>query len=506
VHDLFFAGPPRDLPRPAAAVHEPPWGMKGPVVLLAFICVAVGFAPMLLAGPLVQVAVAAVRGAPAPAFELALWHGLNLPLLLSAVAVIGGALLYAGLARGRALHRYLPRAFAGRQVFTTLVDGLLRYAGLFTSRLENGSLQRYAGWMVASALLMGAWPWWSGPAPATGARELLPATPLAGVLWLGVLATCVALVVAHHQRFRAVVMVGLVGLATALTFIGFSAPDLAMTQLSVELVSTVLLLMGLALLPATTPHESSPARKTRDAALALGAGAGIAWLAWLVLTRDHDAISWYFLAKSVPEGGGANIVNVILVDFRGYDTWGEITVLGVAAVGAMAVLDGYRAQRLEMDGAARSWSFARQPLLLQVAARLVLPLALVVSLYIFWRGHNLPGGGFIAGLVTAVAVVLQYMAFGQERVDGLLQAGGGQRYVRWIGIGIGIATLTGIGAFAFGRPFLTSAAGHPVVPVLGELPLATAALFDLGVYVTVVGATLLMLSALGAVSHKRSPP
>ncbi|MNT62824.1 Na(+)/H(+) antiporter subunit B [compost metagenome] len=133
---------------------------------------------------------------------------------------------------------------------------------------------------------------------------------------------------------------------------------------------------------------------------------------------------------------------------------------------------------------------------------MVLPLALVVTLYIFMRGHNLPGGGFIAGLVTAVALALQYVAMGQTRAEALLRAEGGRRFVRWIGIGLGIAGLTGIGAFAFGQPFLTSAHGHPHIPILGDIPLATAALFDLGVYITVVGATLLTLSTLGAVTRE----
>jgi multicomponent K+:H+ antiporter subunit A len=124
--------------------------------------------------------------------------------------------------------------------------------------------------------------------------------------------------------------------------------------------------------------------------------------------------------------------------------------------------------------------------------------------YIFWRGHNLPGGGFIAGLITAVALVLQYMALGQERADILLHSRGGQRFSRWIGSGLAIAGLTGVGAFFLGRPFLTSAFGHPTVPLLGELSLATAALFDLGVYITVVGSTMLTLSVLGAAS--KEPP
>jgi len=500
VHDVFFNGPPKDLP--VAHPHEPSWGMKGPVLLLVGVCIAVGLAPMLLAGPMVEAATRAALGTAAPTFSLALWHGVNIPLLMSVVAVGGGAALYFGLASGGRLHRYLPGAFSGQAVFTGLVDGLFGAAGRFTAATENHSLQRYAALMLASAIAVAAWPLLQTPALGTGTRALMPATVLAGVLWLALLAACAALVLGHHQRFRAVVLVGVVGLVVSFSFLGLSAPDLALTQLSVEVVATVLLLMGLALLPALTPRESSPVRRTRDAALALTAGGGVAWLAWLVMTRDHDSISWYFLANSLPMGGGTNAVNVILVDFRAYDTFGEVAVLGIAGVGVLALLDRFRVRRESHDPDGRAWSFSEQPLMLLVAARLVLPLALVVSLYIFWRGHNLPGGGFIAGLVTAVALVLQYMALGQQKADALLHGAGGQRYTRWIASGLGIAGLTGVGAFFFGRPFLTSFTGHPILPVLGEVPLATAALFDLGIYITVVGATLLMLSVLGAASKE----
>jgi multicomponent K+:H+ antiporter subunit A len=197
---------------------------------------------------------------------------------------------------------------------------------------------------------------------------------------------------------------------------------------------------------------------------------------------------------------------VILVDFRGYDTFGEITVLGIAALGVLALMEGMRTRRPLADPDGRPWTFAAQPLLLRVAASLVLPLALVFTLYIFMRGHNLPGGGFIAGLITAVALVLQFMALGQSKAEALLRADSGRRFVVWIGAGLGIAGLTGVAAFLFGRPFLTSAHGHPHVPLLGELPFASAALFDLGVYLTVVGATLLTISVLGTVSRERPAP
>jgi multicomponent K+:H+ antiporter subunit A len=140
------------------------------------------------------------------------------------------------------------------------------------------------------------------------------------------------------------------------------------------------------------------------------------------------------------------------------------------------------------------------PVLLSVAARILLPFALLVSVYIFLRGHNLPGGGFIAGLVTSVALVMQYMAGGLVETAKKLPFD----FPKVIGVGILIAGLTGLGSFVFGSAFLTSAFGYPSLPLIGKVPLASAAAFDLGVYLTVVGATLLTISALSGASRRDS--
>jgi len=503
VHDTYFNGPLGDVPN--THPHEPPLGMKLPAMLLVTLCIVVGLLPALTLGPLVHVAATALAGQPLPEYHLAIWHGFNLPLLMSAIALVAGIALYLVLAKNKRLHRIESEAWfgraAGRHVFEGLIDGLFRLAGRISLRLENGSLQSYLAWMLGGVLVIVAWPL-LGSEVGAGPRALLPASPLAVVIWLLLGVTTLALALQHHDRFKAVVLVGVVGLVTSLTFVSLSAPDLALTQLSVEVVSTVLLLMGLALLPQHSPRESSPVRRARDAVLALGAGAGMAWLAWVFLTRDHRSISWYFLDKSIPVGGGSNVVNVILVDFRGYDTFGEITVLGIAALGVLALMEGMRTRRPLQDTQGRAWTFAAQPLLLRVAAAVVLPVALVFTVYIFMRGHNLPGGGFIAGLITAVALVLQFMSMGQAKAEFLLRGQAGRRFVQWIGAGLGIAGLTGVGAFVWGRPFLTSAHGNPSVPILGELPLASAALFDLGVYLVVVGATLLTISVLGNVTRE----
>jgi multicomponent K+:H+ antiporter subunit A len=505
VHDTYFNGPMGDVPNPDP--HEPPLGMKLPAMLLVTLCIVVGLLPAITFGPLVHVAATAMTGQALPEYHLALWHGFNLPLLMSAVALAAGVGLYLMLAAGKRLHRISSEAwygrFTGRYIFEAVIDSLFRFAGRVSSQLETGSLQRYLLWLVGSAIVVAA-SQLVGSGIGAGTRELMPASPLAMAIWLLLLATCVMLALTHHKRFQAVILVGAIGLVTALTFVSLSAPDLALTQLSVEVVSTVLLLMGLALLPQHSPHESSAARRWRDGAIAMAGGGGIAWIAWVLLTRNHDSIAWYFLANSLPVGGGTNVVNVILVDFRGYDTFGEITVLGIAAIGVLALMEGMRSRRPMTDPDGRPWTFASQPLLLRVAASVVLPVALVFTLYIFMRGHNMPGGGFIAGLITAVALVLQLMSLGQNKAEAMLRAQSGRRFVRWIGSGLSIAGLTGVGAFFWGRPFMTSAHGHPHVPILGDLPLASAALFDLGVYLTVVGSTLLTISVLGSVSRENA--
>jgi len=251
--------------------------------------------------------------------------------------------------------------------------------------------------------------------------------------------------------------------------------------------------MALALLPSTSPKESGLARKSRDALVAIAAGVGVSLLAWAVLTRPHESIAWYYLAESLPKGGGSNVVNVILVDFRGFDTFGEIIVLGIAALGVYGLMDGLKVDRKLVPG-------FLSPTMLSAASHTLLPFALLIAVYIFLRGHNLPGGGFIAGLVTSVALVMQFMA------DGLAPSAKRMPvdFSRMIGLGVVIAGLTGVGSWFFGAPFLTSKTGHPDLPLLGEIGLASAAAFDLGVFFTVVGATMLSISALAGASRRET--
>ena len=487
VHNVFFNGTPTDLPH---TPHEPPRFMKMPVELLVVLCILIGVLPALTVAPLVFLAAVDVFGGPIPQYTIAIWHGFNTPLLMSAIALLGGVFMFWLLQKKFNLHLIAPKALNGHRIFVHTIETLLTFARWMTSRLQNGSLQRYLAILIASVIVLGVWPFMQF-GYNTGDAPLTPLNAVAVVVWATAIIGSLATAVWHRQRLVAVILVGIVGLATALTFAYFSAPDLALTQLSVEVVSTALMLMALALLPLNGPKESSFLRRIRDITLSVLAGAGVTALMWAVLTRPNASIAWYYLAESVVRGGGANVVNVILVDFRGFDTFGEITVLGIAAIGALSLMEGLSMERKLSPALLNS-------VMLSVAARILLPFALLVSVYIFLRGHNLPGGGFIAGLITSVALVMQYMASGSAETSSKLKL----EFPKLIGIGVLIAGLTGLGSFVFGSAFLTSTFGHPALPLIGEIPLASAAAFDLGVFLTVVGATLLTISALSGASQR----
>lgn len=269
-----------------------------------------------------------------------------------------------------------------------------------------------------------------------------------------------------------------------------------MTQLSVEVVTIVLLMLALYYMPSWTPVESTRAQRIRDVVIALTAGTGMTLVTLAMLTQSFSSISDFFLQNSKPGGGGTNVVNVILVDFRGFDTLGEITVLAIAALGIYAMLKNTDLPAPPGDGLGRVWARVQYPLMLTQIARPMLPLALMVSAYIFLRGHNVPGGGFIAGLITSVALILQYIASGMIWTEDRIPV----RYHNVIGLGLLFAVIAGAGSLAFGYPFLTSAFGYINWPVVGKFEVASALIFDLGVYLAVVGATLLALVSIGRLS------
>jgi multicomponent K+:H+ antiporter subunit A len=490
-----FLGPVRDdYP---SKPHDPPFGMWAAPALLVVMVIIIGVAPFLAEG-IVTAAASAVTGADLHP-HLKIWHGVTPALWMSIIAVVGGAILLTQHGWMDKIWNALPRPEA-KAIFDRLVAAIVATTRAITEVSHNGAISRYLAIFTATSVVLG-YIAYSSSGLSAPTRGLLPVAPVIAVGWVMLIVATVSVVTMHHHRFRALVLIGIIGLSISAGFAYLSAPDLALTQISVETVTIMLLLLALHFMPKSTPKESPMGLKLRDGAIALGAGGGAAALAYAFLMRDIETISDYHIANSYEGGGGTNVVNVILVDFRGYDTFGEIIVLGIAGlvIYAMmhALLDGPAARRLKNADYSHNQSRDRHPLMMVVVTRVLMPIAMVVGLYIFLRGHNEPGGGFVAGLVIAIALLMQYMASGfawtqeRKRIE----------YHTMIGLGVVIAGLTGVGSWLAGAPFLTSAFTYVHLPPIEEFELATAMLFDLGVFLTVLGAVMLMLYSLSRIAR-----
>ncbi len=528
--DVFFGPTATNLPH---TPHEPPRWMRAPVELLVFTCLLVGIFPAQVVGSILAAAALPVVGGVLPEYSLAIWHGWNAPMIMSLVAMSCGVVLYLilrkQLKRGRFKYPPLISYFNGKRGFERCLVVMMRGVRKIEKRISTKRLQTQLFLLVLAAVVAGVIPMLHSGL-SWGDRPKIPGSIVFVTLWLLAIACALgAAWQAKYHRLAALTMVSVCGLMTCITFVWFSAPDLALTQLVVEVVTTVLILLGLRWLPRRI-EEVSPLpsslrkariRRLRDFLLSTVVGGGMALLSYAMLTRQTpNDISSFYLSRALPEGGGSNVVNVMLVDFRGFDTLGEITVLGAVALTVYALLRRFRPSKESMQLPAQQRQLApdvatdlvnpRQAsdtalgfmMVPAVLVRLLLPIALVVSFYLFMRGHNQPGGGFVAGLVMSVAFILQYMVAGTQWVEAQMSL----RPMRWMGFGLFSATLTGLGALFAGYPFLTTHTWHFSLPLLGDIHVASALFFDVGVYAMVVGSTLLMLTALGHQSVRAHKP
>jgi multicomponent K+:H+ antiporter subunit A len=522
VFGVFFGPVPDNLPR---RPHEPPRWMLLPIAFLVAACILVGMFPALVIGPFLNAAAISVLGAQTPSYSLAVWHGFTPALLMSIVTLVTGGLLY--LARRNWLagreRPPLTGGLSGKAIFERLLNFLgkalpRRIELSFPSRrLQPQILMIILVALLAAVLAAGGLP------AAIEPPRWSSIDPAFALLWvLGGACAAGAAVLAKFHRLAALVLTGGAGLVSCISFVWLSAPDLAATQLLVEVVTTILILLGLRWLPrrieVQTPRGEGLARfrRRRDAVIAVTAGLGLATLAYGVMMHPvEESISHFFLERAYSEGGGRNVVNVLLVDFRAFDTLGEITVLAIVALTVFALLRRFRPsvesvgapsqQRYQNDIDARlpdrnaGHTLTSYLMIPGLIIQLMFPVILLFGLHLFLRGHDLPGGGFAAGITISVGLILLYMAGGARWVEARLRVAP----VRWIGLGLLTAAGTGVGSLLFGYPFLTAYFRYVDLPLLGRIPLATAVLFDLGVLILVVGATSLILIALAHQSLRR---
>jgi multicomponent K+:H+ antiporter subunit A len=457
-----------------------------------------------VAEPFVKLVTTSVLGGAAelPTAHFKIWHGLTPALFMSIVAVTGGLVMLAIFNPALRLWDRTPRPEA-KSIFEAVVEGVTQLARALILPLHNGAFSRYAAIGAVTIIAAGFHAWTTGTLGAP-TREAQAAGPVVIAGWLMLVAATGGLVLMHRNRLLSLILIGIVGLMVSIGFVFFSAPDLAMTQFTVEVVTIILLLLALNFLPNFTPVESSVLRRVRDAGVAIAGGLATFGLAYYFLLRTSvtTPISEFHLANSYKGGGGTNVVNVILVDFRGFDTYGEIIVLGIAALLIYALtetlLGGPVRARLLNRKPDQKRAGDMHPMMMVVVTRVIMPVVLLVGFYIFLRGHNEPGGGFIAGLIVSIAVVMQYMASGFAWTSSRLK----YPYHGVIGAGVLIAGFTGMGSWFVGKPFLTSAFTYVRIPPFHKFELATATLFDLGVFLAVVGAVMLSLESFSRLAKR----
>jgi multicomponent K+:H+ antiporter subunit A len=521
IHQTFFGPPPTDLPR---TPREAPHWMRVPIEILVLICLLVGTIPGRTIGPVLASAVHSVLGADAPSYSLAVWHGFTPPLLMSTAALVFGFLAYRRfrVELNETEGAPLLRHFKSRQIFEATL-ALLAFAARFLERrLGTRRLQPQLRLLLGVAIVAGLLPFLSH-GYTLGELEGTIIDPGFAVVWaVGGACALGAASRAKFHRLTALVLMGGAGLVSCISFVWLSAPDLALTQLLVETVTTVLLLLGLRWLPERRPglgagnRSAFPLRRALDAMLAIVAGVGMGLIAYAMMTRTPPpSVSRFFLERAYPDAGGANVVNVILVDFRSFDTLGEMTVLAIVALTVFSLLRRFRpaTESLGLPAQQRfqnAYDDERSDrevgdtlvdylLIPRVIMEWLFPVIVALSFYLFIRGHDRPGGGFIAGVTMATALILQYMAAGTRLVEARLRV----QPVRWMGIGLLLAALTGMAALLFDRPFLKSYFRYLELPLFGKVPIASATLFDLGVFLLVVGATALFLVALAHQSIRK---
>lgn len=524
-------------PMPRTEWPDPPIGFLAPPLVLAGLTLVSGVAAPLLDTAFARYADTAPvgpagaggHGHPVSAHvaHLALWHGLEPALWLSLSSIAAGALVFwlAIAVRWDGRRRVLP--FTAGDAYNAALRGIARVSVVVTSVTQRGSLPVYVGtiflvFVAAEGTALVAAPEWRAHLDAWQTPMQVLVAPLM------IIAGLVA--VRARKRYSGVVLVSVTGLGMVLLFATSGAPDLALTQVLVETVTLVVFALVLRRIPARMGEHNASVWPIARAVLGIAVGLTMAFVA-IVATGSRIAtpISTRFPQLAYDLGHGRNVVNVALVDLRGWDTMGELSVLILAATGVASLvfvthrtdtlatfvtrLPDLRTRRPLVETAQglrplsdatsgqRAWLVGGQrvrpenrSIMLEVVVRVLFHTIIVVSIYLLFAGHNLPGGGFAGGLVAGMALVMRYIAGGRYELGAAAPAEAG----RFLGIGMALAVATAIVPVLFGLPPLKSVDLDITIPVIGHLEFVTSTVFDIGVYLVVIGLVLDVLRSLGA--------
>ncbi|RRQ29489.1 Na+/H+ antiporter subunit A [Rhodococcus sp. Eu-32] len=445
-------------------------------------------------------------------YHLSLWHGFNLPLGLTVIVVVGGVSLFIAHRMVNRLKFEHPPLGNADRVYDSVLKSMDTISLRLTGTTQRGSLPLTQGTILLTLVLLPMLLLAFGREP--GLNFVWFDTPLQVIVSLIMISGALGATVMRN-RLASVILVGLTGYGCGVIFAVHGAPDLALTQFLVETLTLVVFVLVLRKLPAEVDDRGSAGSRLPRAALAIAVGVTVTVLgAFAMNARSAEPISLQLPDAAYYLGDGKNIVNVLLVDIRAWDTLGEISVLLVAATGVASLVFRNRrfgsaprvsdAPATQSDGGVgtdTTWLLGgdlidprHRSLILEVTTRLIFPTIMVLSVYFFFSGHNAPGGGFAGGLTAGLALVLRYLAGGRYELGEAVPIDAG----KILGLGLIFASGTAIASMFLGAPALSSATIELTLPVLGDIKLVTALFFDLGVYLIVVGLVLDVLRSLGA--------
>ena len=486
-----------------AGMHKVTVGLWLAPAMLTALTIALGIAPQALSGAIDQHLDSIFGVGDYPG--LALWHGWSVTLGVSAIIIVAGIIVHW---RRQVLEQWqfaYPALGDADSVYDQVISTLRKLSLRTTAITQRGSLQLNLTVIFATLMILPLFMLITGD--LTDIRMVVAENPWQVVAALLMMVAAIAATVTDN-RLSAVIIVGVTGYSLSFVFAIHGAPDLALTQLLTETIIMVLFMLVLRRIPASTEWKQDPKMGRLRAWLSVGTGLTVTIVAMFAINaRSTEPISQYMpeLAKEI--GHGANTVNVLLVDLRAWDTFGEITVIIIAALGVASLI--YRTQSFSRESrrptlqvTGRRWlatgagseQALNRSLMIDVSTRVLFPFMMALSFYFFFAGHNAPGGGFAGGLVAALALILRYLAGGRAELEAALPIDAG----RTMGAGLLFSTLAVLVPMFYDYPPLSSGYTSPEIPLIGAVSLPSALVFDLGVYLIVVGLTLYVLSSLGA--------
>lgn len=486
------------------APHEAPLGLLISPVILASLAVTFGLFPSLVTYSLIEPAMVSIHNGllgPGETFDVVIhmWHGWTPEIFMTLGVIAAGILLYRVYGR----LGLVDREWENRISLNRAYDGSLRLLEGGSRRLTNlymtGSNRHYLMYIFTFFIIALGSTMLGADGITLGMNQYAPVSFYEAVVIIVMILAAFAVPFAS-SRVVAILFTGAVGYMVTLLFVIFRAPDIALTQMIVETVSVTLFLLCFQHLPKLKKSVEAVRFKMSNLIISLAVGVTMTLIALAALGSSPFApISEFFLKESYNLAGGKNVVNVILVDFRGFDTLFEIMVLGVASLGIYGLIHlrmetgALESRPVESTPGLTGTRIKSNDVILQTISKVVVVIIITFSMYLFFAGHNNPGGGFIGALMTAAALILLAIAFGMDLIRKVLPV----NYRMMTAIGLLIAILTAAGSFAFGAPFLTQAFNHFDLPIMGDTELATAVLFDLGVYLSVVGVTMNIIFTIG---------